>query len=240
MLKAITRSAQKVDEKVKSHNANLDRGAHPVTVAHFFDHLATPEDTAVMVDEQDFAAAQRELVPSVSSEELSHYERVRQTFEGLDSDKAKKLEAEKKPNMIAAAKQSLPDRLSMTKSPPLQPPPVLRTTASAPKIKRKGSGKGKSESNFYFSSNADDSTDVHGDASTEDDEYLIRTDHLTSHGGAVTNGSDKAKHLSNGNTSNNTHLGNGKGKGKGAGVAHHTSAHGAFGDAAADDEELYE
>ena len=59
MLKAITRQTSAVDAKIKS----LPGG--PVTTAYFFDHLAREEDIAVMVTEDDFAAAQRELVPSV-------------------------------------------------------------------------------------------------------------------------------------------------------------------------------
>jgi peroxin-6 len=34
------------------------------------------------VEEEDFVKAKRELVPSVSKEELEHYERVRKVFEG--------------------------------------------------------------------------------------------------------------------------------------------------------------
>lgn len=59
MLKAITRKATAVDEKIKL----LPGG--PVSTAYFFDHLATPEDVAVMVTEEDFFSAQGELVPSV-------------------------------------------------------------------------------------------------------------------------------------------------------------------------------
>jgi peroxin-6 len=59
MLKAITRKATAVDEKIKQ----LPGG--PVSTAYFFDHLATPEDVAVLVTEEDFVAAQGELVPSV-------------------------------------------------------------------------------------------------------------------------------------------------------------------------------
>lgn len=59
MLKAITRQASAVDEKIK----NLPNG--PVSTAYFFDHYATPEDVAVEVTEQDFIDAQNELVPSV-------------------------------------------------------------------------------------------------------------------------------------------------------------------------------
>ena len=59
MLKAITRQASAVDAKIKA----LPNG--PVTAAYFFDHLAAPDDVAVMVTEPDFLAAQRELVGSV-------------------------------------------------------------------------------------------------------------------------------------------------------------------------------
>jgi peroxin-6 len=80
MLKAITRQAGAVDEKVKAYNATH---SPPITIAYFFDHFAKEEDTAVMVTEQDFIDAHRELVPSVSADELGHYERVRKTFEGV-------------------------------------------------------------------------------------------------------------------------------------------------------------
>lgn len=59
MLKAITRKAAAVDEKIKA----LPNG--PVTTAYFFDHLATPDDVAVMVTEEDFIGAKSELVSSV-------------------------------------------------------------------------------------------------------------------------------------------------------------------------------
>ena len=59
MLKAIARQAAAVDVKIK----NLSGG--PVSTAYYFDHLATEDDIAVMVNEHDFSAAQRELVGSV-------------------------------------------------------------------------------------------------------------------------------------------------------------------------------
>ncbi len=59
MLKAITRQASAVDVKIKA----LPDG--PVTTAYFFDHMATAEDIAVTVTEEDFYTAQRELVGSV-------------------------------------------------------------------------------------------------------------------------------------------------------------------------------
>ncbi|KAK1755311.1 hypothetical protein QBC47DRAFT_324218 [Echria macrotheca] len=84
MLKAVTRQASFVDAKIKALNA-AGTGRHdhqPISTAYFFDHHATPEDVAVMVTEQDFVDAHRELIPSVSAGELAHYERVRATFEG--------------------------------------------------------------------------------------------------------------------------------------------------------------
>ena len=59
MLKAITRQASAINTKIQS----LPNG--PVTTAYFFDHLAGPDDVAVMVTEMDFSTAQKELVGSV-------------------------------------------------------------------------------------------------------------------------------------------------------------------------------
>lgn len=88
MLKAITRQARLVDEKVKAHNA-AQHPAPPISIAYFFDHLSTDEDTAVLVTEEDFIGAHQELVPSVSADELKHYERVRRTFEGAGKKEEK-------------------------------------------------------------------------------------------------------------------------------------------------------
>jgi len=100
MLKAITRRATEVDEKVQAINAERANDANgvssllaaqttskdgkkllPITIPYFFDHYATPGDTSVVVSEADFEAARRELVPSVSVKELEHYDRVRRMFE---------------------------------------------------------------------------------------------------------------------------------------------------------------
>lgn len=99
MLKAVTRQAAKVDNKIRQLNAEAaaaadalaneegtnkpkPKPAQVISTANFFDHHATPEDIAVMVTEVDFLEAHRELIPSVSAGELAHYERVRATFEG--------------------------------------------------------------------------------------------------------------------------------------------------------------
>ena len=42
--------------------------------------MATPEEIAVIVTEEDFAAALRELVPSVSQAEMANYAQIRERF----------------------------------------------------------------------------------------------------------------------------------------------------------------
>ena len=82
MLKAVTRQASLVDTKIVSINAaNASSGKGKISTAYFFDHYATNEDVAVMVMEEDFMNAEKELVPSVSMKELEHYRRVREQFE---------------------------------------------------------------------------------------------------------------------------------------------------------------
>lgn len=89
MLKAVTRQATLVDTKIRELNAAAAAGGtgKQITTANFFDHYATKEDISVMVTEQDFLDAHRELVPSVSAGELEHYEQVRAMFEGAKDKK---------------------------------------------------------------------------------------------------------------------------------------------------------
>ncbi|KAG5990228.1 hypothetical protein E4U43_004331 [Claviceps pusilla] len=82
MLKAVTRQSCAVDAKIRAINTQRT-DKPPISTAYFFDHLATEQDTAVMVTEADFMAAHEELIPSVSAGELAHYEKVRATFEGI-------------------------------------------------------------------------------------------------------------------------------------------------------------
>lgn len=62
MLKAITKKTKQVDVKVRE--ASRVRGEE-ISTAYYFDHLATSDDVTVVVCEDDFVAAQRELVASV-------------------------------------------------------------------------------------------------------------------------------------------------------------------------------
>lgn len=65
MLKAITRQAQNVEQKVQQTRERLGKD---ITTGWWFDHEATPEDTKVLVEEIDFLEAGKELVGSVRSE----------------------------------------------------------------------------------------------------------------------------------------------------------------------------
>jgi len=83
MLKAITRSAQLVDQRLAIMNDKRRSEGHTLlTVANYFDHHATAADTQVSVSEEDFMHAKQEMAPSVSFDELRHYEKVRDAFEG--------------------------------------------------------------------------------------------------------------------------------------------------------------
>src|ERR1700712_3751519 len=84
MLKAVTRQASLVDAKIKEINSSAERKGGNISTAYFFDHYASKEDVAVMVTEDDFLGAEKELVPSVSAKELEHYKRVRAQFEKVE------------------------------------------------------------------------------------------------------------------------------------------------------------
>lgn len=87
MLKAVTRQASLVDSKIAQiNNTNLSSGKPKISTAYFFDHFASDEDVAVMVTEEDFINAERELIPSVSMKELEHYGKVRSMFEKVEKD----------------------------------------------------------------------------------------------------------------------------------------------------------
>ncbi|KAL4810242.1 hypothetical protein BDV18DRAFT_130584 [Aspergillus unguis] len=213
MLKAITRKATAVDEKIKQ----LPGG--PVSTAYFFDHLSTPEDVAVMVTEEDFDAAQGELVPSVSAKELEHFERIRQMFESTDKQKQESHSAQNAtPNTIGDAIEAL--KLghdigdAMDQSIEFGGPVTngedegkgkgkqsaaaaaaassMRSASGQSVSSGKGKGKGTVNSSGKWKGRAinvangdsDSSLDGRGDEVDGDDDYVIRTDHLKSDGSA--------------------------------------------------------
>lgn len=65
---------------------NADRSnpihPYPLTPQYYLSEIATPADIEVLVSEEDFLSAQRELVPSVSESEMEHYARIQQRFSG--------------------------------------------------------------------------------------------------------------------------------------------------------------
>lgn len=112
MLKAITRQAGRVDEKIRILNG---QSGESMSTAYFFDHVATEEDTTVLVEEGDFEEARNELVGSVSAKELEHYQRVREQFEKAEDDGSKK-----KPQNNGKGKGNAIE-ISMSETPPYEP-----------------------------------------------------------------------------------------------------------------------
>lgn len=83
MLNAMTRTANDVDKKIQLLNdERVAAGEEPVSSRWWFDNVAQPDDIDVVVTMQDFRKAQSETIPSVSAEELAHYLRVKENFEG--------------------------------------------------------------------------------------------------------------------------------------------------------------
>lgn len=234
MLKAITRSARLVDERVAAINAGhaAARPAKPaITIAQFFDYHATDSDTQVLVTQEDFVAAQRELVPSVSAEELGHYTRVKAEFEG-GKDKAQSQgqqgqqgQQQKSQNqtsrggqgqMVTSSQQLEQLQQKMIEdmiSRGLQDGSIAKGGKGRKGIEGNGGARGpvrtSSQSNGTSARRDDDEDD--------DDDLVVRTDHLAING-----------------------KGKGKGKGKAtAGDGRMAAAMGQFGDDAEDDD-LYQ
>lgn len=143
MLKAVTRQASAVDKKVASYNSNLPHGELPMTTAYFFDHHATKEDVAVMVIEEDFLGANRELIPSVSAKELEHYKRVREQFEDVEDkngahDSAEARSGKERGKAVDGNQRNGLPEWQMPLRPVTNGKPRSRSTSS------KGKGKGKS------------------------------------------------------------------------------------------------
>ncbi|KAI4123724.1 MAG: hypothetical protein LQ347_006042 [Umbilicaria vellea] len=160
MLKAVTRQASAVDAKIKA----LPRG--PVSTAYFFDHLATAEDVAVMVTEEDFASAQRELVGSVSAKELDHYQHVRATFEGPKTQSTARNPASSTPPASATPLPPQVRRATGTDH-------LARATAKS-RTSTKPKGKGKGKATQWDTDDDDD----------DDDAYITSNDY----GSPSTNG----------------------------------------------------
>lgn len=84
MLNAMTRTAGEVDEKYKRYNEEerVAHGLKPISIRWWFENVGTDTDIDVLVTDVDFDKSLRELIPSVSADELRHYMRVRESFQG--------------------------------------------------------------------------------------------------------------------------------------------------------------
>jgi multidrug efflux pump subunit AcrA (membrane-fusion protein) len=72
----------------KDETSTLPR---PITSQYYLDHLAQQDEILVQVTEEDFDQALAELIPSVSAQELEHYQQVQKMFNS--DDFAKNMEA---------------------------------------------------------------------------------------------------------------------------------------------------
>jgi len=176
MLKAVTRSARQVDDRVAAVNANrANQGKHAVTIAGFFDHHATASDLEVQVEEQDFELARKELTPSVSYEELKHYEKVRDQFEGgakKEKPQQAQIEAEMGQEMQAVTTTSSKSQMSESDK------KFARDKFNELMARRTSSKNAVPQSN----GGGDHGENKGGDSSGDDDDYVIRTDRLRSMG----------------------------------------------------------
>ncbi|KAM3418565.1 hypothetical protein BST61_g4542 [Cercospora zeina] len=161
MLKAVTRSAREVDQRVSAVNAQRDaRGQGKVSVGYYFDHYGTDNDINVMVTEEDFTMARRDLVPSVSLDELQHYERVRSMFEG-----ATKKQDNAGPEEPSAPHQTGSNGTQNARS------QALEAVKRAPRGNRAATNGTASSAAPQNGSNRAQQDD--------DDDFVIRTDRLT-------------------------------------------------------------
>lgn len=201
MLKAVTRGARHVDARIAELNSSREK---TLTVANFFDHHATDADLEVSVREEDFEGARRELVPSVSFEELGHYERVRDAFEG------------------ATKKAQADEGGGPATSPALVQRPGSRARGGEtgrPKLsdvmKRANGSAGAGHAMSYGGRSKDKVPTMNGsgkknagaadDSDADEDDFVIRTDKMSINSGGG------SRPVSSRGTS-------GKGKGKGAAV----------------------
>jgi peroxin-6 len=62
-------------------NSQFDhRHPHPVSAEYYLAELASVEDMAVYVSQEDFDSALDSLVPSVSQAEMEHYRQIQRHF----------------------------------------------------------------------------------------------------------------------------------------------------------------
>ncbi|KAI3486163.1 hypothetical protein L1887_50304 [Cichorium endivia] len=90
MLKAMTRKAGEVDERIAAINGTPGKKTHPhpLTAQYYLAEMASAEEIEVRVNRRDFELALRELTPSVSEQEMQHYREVQAKFSAPKPDAA--------------------------------------------------------------------------------------------------------------------------------------------------------
>lgn len=95
---------------------------HPMTPQYYLSEIAKPADIEVLVSQDDFELALKELNPSVSEAEMDAYRRVQQQFQ----------QGPPPPPQHDSAEPPWP-----------QPNGSLKTAEEKPRSKGKGKGKGR-------------------------------------------------------------------------------------------------
>ncbi|TCD67646.1 peroxisomal assembly protein [Steccherinum ochraceum] len=83
LLRAMSRKAEQVDEKIALLNANPpphSNHPYPLTPQYYLAEMAEPSDIEVLVSHEDFKVSLDNLVPSVTPEEMAHYSDVQKQF----------------------------------------------------------------------------------------------------------------------------------------------------------------
>lgn len=177
MLKAMTRQAGQVDERIAAINSQHEQDSpavraqskhpHPITPQYYLSEMATPEEVQVSVKRQDFELALNELVPSVSEAEMEHYRSVQAQFskpkdEGKDENEESQNPAAQMPaipNSGATTMQDLARLMQQQAALGQQPGGVGANGTSGQRAGATAKGKGKAR--------AVDDDDDDGDRSSE-------------------------------------------------------------------------
>ncbi|KAF9268256.1 AAA-domain-containing protein [Marasmius fiardii PR-910] len=82
LLNAMTRKAEELEEKIAELNKLPPpyRQPHPLTPQYYLAEMASEEDIQVLVTQNDFDRAVRNLIPSVSQAEMDHYRTIQSRF----------------------------------------------------------------------------------------------------------------------------------------------------------------
>jgi peroxin-6 len=99
----IVTAALNAPSSSSSSGSSATQWPSPLTPQYYLGEMATPEEIAVVVTTEDFTAALRDLVPSVSQAEMAKYAQIRQRFsrsvntaDGLPDDQGSNIDTKGK------------------------------------------------------------------------------------------------------------------------------------------------